>query len=46
MLDIIGRRPQLLSCVAGMVVALCVIGGLIKGQSVSQPANKGVAFES
>lgn len=32
MLDIIGRRPQLLTSVAGMVVTLCLIGGLIKGQ--------------
>lgn len=32
MLDIIGRRPQLLASVSGMVVTLCLIGGLIKGQ--------------
>jgi hypothetical protein len=32
MLDILGRRPQLLGCIAGMVVTLFLIGGLIKGQ--------------
>lgn len=31
MLDVLGRRPQLLTCVAGMVISLCLIGGLIKG---------------
>lgn len=30
MLDVLGRRTQLLVSVSGMVTTLCLIGGLIK----------------
>lgn len=37
MLDILGRRTQLMISVSGMVTTLCLIGGLIKREITPTP---------
>lgn len=43
MLDIIGRRLQLLGSQCGMVVTLFLMGGLIKSKPASSSRNRNVA---